>query len=83
MITGLHEIIVRNIERHFSEKYSIQLNSYTEKNKPDGVLITYQLENIIENMFEQAGNNLTQAGKIQIDRNFQDAFHTTAAFIKK
>lgn len=77
MITDLHEVLARKIERYFSEKYTIQFTSYLEKNKPEDVAATYQLENIIENILEQSGNNLIQAGKNQIGKNFQDAFHTT------
>ena len=76
ILTGLHKIVARKTEMYFREKYNIEFISLTELKKPDEITQPYELENVIENMFEQVGTDLIQSGKNQIIEHLQKLFTT-------
>jgi hypothetical protein len=66
---SLEERVITKIENYFKELYNIVFDRYEIKNKE-----SLSLENIIDNIIQQSGTDLTEAGKMQIITTFQKNF---------
>ena len=78
IIFSLHQKITRKIETHFEDSYNIIFSSFIEKIEHESQLTEIMLEEIIDNMIEQAGADLRQAGKDQVIERFQKLFYTAS-----